>query len=118
MRVIQSLKRIFRREIVLEIDETDAERLGLAALLRAAPTSNSRDWNMKSASRLQEALSTAQQRQTKKQIDAGMTPLALTESEWKAVGRLCLALGENKANKWARNIVTRIFADAIRRGRI
>lgn len=115
---MESLSSLFRRKIVLEIDEMDAEKLGLAALLRAAPTSNSRDWNLKSATRLQTALSTAQQRQTKSQIAAGITPVALTESEWKAVGRLCLTLGENEGNKWARNIATRIFADAIRRGKI
>lgn len=117
MRAIESLRSLFRREIVLEIDEMDAERLGLAALFRAAPTSNSRDWNLKSATRLQRALSTAQQRQTKRQIEAGLTSVALSESEWKAVGRLCLTLGENDENKWARNIATRIFADAIRRGK-
>lgn len=117
MSVTERLRSLFRREIVLEINEMDAEKLGLAALFRAAPTSNSRDWNIRSATRLQKALSTAQQRQTKKQIDAGMTPVALSEGEWKAVGRLCLTLGEKEENKWARNIATRIFADAIRRGK-
>lgn len=118
MPIFESLWNLFSREIVLEINEMDSENLGLAPLFRAAPTSNSRDWNLKSATRLQTALSTAQQRQTKSQIEAGMTPVALTESEWKAVGRLCLTLGENEENKWARNIANRIFTDAIRRGKV
>lgn len=117
MQLFQSLKRLLRREIVLEIDEMDAEKLGFAALFRAAPKNNSRDWNLKTASRLQEALSAAQKCQSEEQIAAGVTPLSLMESEWKAVGRLCLALGEKPDNKWARNIANRIFADAIRRGK-
>lgn len=116
--VIKNLRNFFRREIMLEINEMDAEKLVLTALFRAAPKTNSRDWDLKSVTRLQMALSAAQQRQTKGQIEAGMLPIALTERDWKAVGRLCLTLGENEEDKWARNIAHRIFADAIRRGKV
>lgn len=106
------------RHIVLEIDELAAERLGIAAVFRSAPKEHSKDWNHKSVLRLQRALSDGQARQDSSQVTAGVIPLALTEGEWKAVGRLCLTLGERPENKWARTISNRIFADAVNRGKL
>lgn len=118
MSVLRKLKGFFRTEIVLEIDEIEAETLVMSALFRATPTANSRDWDLKAVTRLQNALTLAQKNQSDRQITAGVLPLALTEVEWKAVGRLCLTLGEKPENKWARNIANRIIADAMRRGKI
>ena len=107
-----------RREIVIELPELDAEKLGFAAIVRAAPTNRSRDWHEKSALRIQQALTLAQSKQTNAQIANELLPVALTEAEWKAVGRLCLMEGEKSNGKWARGIATRIMTSASARGEI
>ena len=90
----------------------------LAAIFRAAPGSNSRDWEGGRVDRLQVALSDAKSRQTEDQDRQDRIDLRLTEEDWKAVGRLCLTVSEDKGEKWARDISGKIMISAIRRGKV
>ena len=105
-------------KIEINLDEIDVEKLMLTAIFRAAPGSNSRDWDGGRVDRLQAALSDAKSRQTEDQDKQDRIDLRLTEEDWKAVGRLCLTIGEDKGEKWARDIAGRIMVSATRRGKV
>lgn len=105
-------------KIEIELDEIEVEKLVFTAIFRFAPGSNSRDWNCSRVDRLQESLADAKSRQTGDQDRSDRVDLRLTEEDWKAVGRLCLTVSEDKGESWARNIAGKVMISAVRRGKV